>query len=85
MSKRTVKAYPDSSSTITTTACPCLPCSCRSVLLGTLRAAITRPFQRLPAATAAFLAEAGGLAGLRLRGTHNLSSGCLQLNSLNGC
>jgi hypothetical protein len=31
-----------------------------SVLLGALRAAVTRPFQRLPAVHAAFLAEAGG-------------------------
>lgn len=38
------------------------PLLCCSVLLGALRAAVTRPFQRLPAVTAVFLAEAGAIS-----------------------
>lgn len=52
---------------------PCPPCS---VLLSTLRATITRPFQRLPAVHAVFLAEAG-LCTQLLQGT----GCCLRLGS----
>lgn len=40
--------------------CACVSVCVCSVLLGALRAAVVRPFQRLPAVHAVFLAEAGG-------------------------